>query len=251
MTGAGLAALGQTGAAVANAVGSGIFGSLHAKKAHQRNIAAWKMQNEYNSPRAQMQRLQEAGLNPNLIYEKGSSGQAGSVPSAPVADSPKFEFENPVTAALLAANIKQTNAQTDNLQKTLNILQQKLSQEEIKTNFLDNERSWQLQFGWDKHFDETRKRQAEADIAVERARNIVDLMTAELMNARSKYDGQELRNEYQRILNYWADIGVSPSSSWQDKMWAEYMHKAQPQIDEMRNHVYSIIRGFIPGLNKK
>lgn len=35
-------------------------------------LADWNMQNEYNSPNAQMKRYKEAGLNPNLIY-----GQAG------------------------------------------------------------------------------------------------------------------------------------------------------------------------------
>lgn len=38
-------------------------------------LADWTMQNEYNSPRAQMQRYQEAGLNPNLIYGQSNTAQ--------------------------------------------------------------------------------------------------------------------------------------------------------------------------------
>ena len=44
------------------------------------------MQNEYNTPANQMKRLQDAGLNPNLIYGSGSAntGIAGGVaPSKP------------------------------------------------------------------------------------------------------------------------------------------------------------------------
>lgn len=43
----------------------------------------WQMQNEYNTPLAQMQRFKEAGLNPNLIY--GQTNMAGSIgtPTAP------------------------------------------------------------------------------------------------------------------------------------------------------------------------
>lgn len=38
-------------------------------------------QNLYNSPAQQMQRYQDAGLNPNLIYGQGSNGNQSSVPS--------------------------------------------------------------------------------------------------------------------------------------------------------------------------
>lgn len=36
------------------------------------NIEQWNRENEYNSPEAQMQRLKQAGLNPNLAYENGT-----------------------------------------------------------------------------------------------------------------------------------------------------------------------------------
>lgn len=41
------------------------------------SIADWHMQNEYNSPAAQMQRFKDAGLNPNLIY--GQTNDAGPI----------------------------------------------------------------------------------------------------------------------------------------------------------------------------
>jgi ribosomal protein L15 len=34
------------------------------------NLTNWQMQNEYNSPQQQMQRLKNAGLNPNMLYDK-------------------------------------------------------------------------------------------------------------------------------------------------------------------------------------
>lgn len=49
------------------------------KLQNQYNVDNWKMQNEYNTPAAQMLRYAEAGLNPNLIY--GQSNLAGSVGS--------------------------------------------------------------------------------------------------------------------------------------------------------------------------
>lgn len=46
------------------------------------NLQMWNMQNAYNSPVNQMSRYQAAGLNPNLIYGQGNSGNASSAPSA-------------------------------------------------------------------------------------------------------------------------------------------------------------------------
>jgi hypothetical protein len=48
------------------------------EKQNEYNLQLWNMQNEYNSPAAQMQRFKEAGLNPHLIYGRGSSGLAGA-----------------------------------------------------------------------------------------------------------------------------------------------------------------------------
>ena len=50
-------------------------------KAWNRSIEMWNMQNQYNSPTAQMSRLRQAGLNPNLVYGSGVTGNnAGSAP---------------------------------------------------------------------------------------------------------------------------------------------------------------------------
>lgn len=42
------------------------------KEAFNQNLKMWNMQNAYNDPVAQMQRLQNAGLNPNLVYGGGN-----------------------------------------------------------------------------------------------------------------------------------------------------------------------------------
>ena len=46
----------------------------------EHQLDMWRLQNEYNTPAARMQRLREAGLNPNLAAGQGSAGGiAGSV----------------------------------------------------------------------------------------------------------------------------------------------------------------------------
>lgn len=52
------------------------------QRQYQDNVKFWQMQNAYNDPSAQMQRLKAAGLNPAMIYGgqgAGAAGQAGDV----------------------------------------------------------------------------------------------------------------------------------------------------------------------------
>lgn len=46
---------------------------------NKRDIEFWNMQNAYNDPLAQMQRLDNAGLNPHLVYGNGADTQAGPI----------------------------------------------------------------------------------------------------------------------------------------------------------------------------
>lgn len=55
-----------------------------AKEARDHDVRMWQMQNEYNTPAMQMQRLKEAGLNPNLMYGQGNTGNASSPQKAPI-----------------------------------------------------------------------------------------------------------------------------------------------------------------------
>lgn len=91
-------------------------------KQFQDNIKFWNMQNDYNSPEQQMQRLKAANLNPALMYGgSGNSGQAGSI-STP--DVQQAQFRSPdwgsagigamqAVASIYDLDIKQ--AQLDNL----------------------------------------------------------------------------------------------------------------------------------------
>lgn len=52
-----------------------------AKYKYEKDLEQWNRENAYNTPTAQMQRYADAGLNPNLMYGNGSSGNASSSPS--------------------------------------------------------------------------------------------------------------------------------------------------------------------------
>jgi hypothetical protein len=73
LIGAGISALSAGGTAAATGAQnrkSRAFSREMYQQQKQDNIQFWNMQNEYNSPTAQMARLKGAGLNPNMLYDK-------------------------------------------------------------------------------------------------------------------------------------------------------------------------------------
>ena len=121
-------------------LGSSLLGNRGAKRrqqlADQQNIKFWNMQNAYNTPKAQMGRLQDAGLNPNLIYgSNANTGTAGSV--SPSKASP-YNVQNPVPSAiqsaLVGAQIRNLNSISDknNAETLLKGTQNVKSTQEIK-----------------------------------------------------------------------------------------------------------------------
>lgn len=98
---------------------TGLISQAFYKKNLERQVSAQKelidYQNEYNSPSAQMERLAEAGLNPNLVY--GSAAPAGTSgnASAPAGHSPSYDTLDVSQAMLAMQQMKQVNS-TMNLQ---------------------------------------------------------------------------------------------------------------------------------------
>lgn len=106
------------------------------EKAYARSVEMWNMQNQYNSPTAQMSRLRQAGLNPNLVYGSGVTGNsAGSVPQYQPAKIQRATMEpyrgwnlglSDATSMYMA--MRQNKAQVDNMEA-----QNKLIKEQART----------------------------------------------------------------------------------------------------------------------
>lgn len=116
----------SSAAGTGNSIGSAITSSWNQKKTNEfnREMAEyaweqerdmWNKQNEYNSPQAQMQRLIEAGLNPNLIY--GSSANTGNATTIPKYQRPQLKagatFPNLDNAILNLVGVEKISAETD------------------------------------------------------------------------------------------------------------------------------------------
>ena len=104
-------------AGVLGSVGSSLISNRGVKRrqqlADQQNIKFWNMQNAYNTPKQQMSRLKDAGLNPNLIYgSNANTGVAGSV--SPSKASP-YNVQNPVPSMMQTALIGSQIANLDSV----------------------------------------------------------------------------------------------------------------------------------------
>lgn len=106
------------------------------EKAYARSVEMWNMQNRYNSPTAQMSRLRQAGLNPNLVYGSGVTGNsAGSAPQYQPAKIQRATMEpyrgwnlGLSDAASMYMAMRQNKAQVENMEA-----QNKLIKEQART----------------------------------------------------------------------------------------------------------------------
>ena len=89
--------------------------AMYGYSEERRNL---KYMNQYNSPAAQMQRFQEAGLNKNLMYGQGTSGEQKVLPkyNAPNTQAPQLGSMDIMGPIAQAANVKVQNAQAGLIQ---------------------------------------------------------------------------------------------------------------------------------------
>lgn len=120
-------------------IGNRRFTEKMYNRQRQDALSDWQMQNEYNSPKAQMQRYSEAGLNPNLIY-----GQMSNSPTVRSSDYKQYNAQAPqfgnVTGKFM--DLKIQNQQLDNLVKQNELIQAQAN----KTNVEARSKEWQLDY---------------------------------------------------------------------------------------------------------
>ena len=149
-----------------------------AATAYQRSIDMWNMNNAYNDPSAQMERLKQAGLNPNLVYGGGATTTA-SAPSAPQASSAtpqRFQGVDALPVISAYMDVKMKQAQADLIEEQKNNVIQRTA----------NERTDNLLKTLDLDYFGTRNR-----------RSLVELNNIEQYQSNA----MELANERQRLQN--------------------------------------------------
>jgi hypothetical protein len=98
---------------------SGVYGNQarrrEADRAFNRSKQMFDYQNKYNTPARQMERLKRAGLNPALMYGKGTTGNAEGYTQQAPAQQLNVAGAKSLDTALMFAQIEKTKAETGNL----------------------------------------------------------------------------------------------------------------------------------------
>lgn len=91
----------------------------------QKNQEMWTRANEYNTPKEQMARFSAAGLNPNLAYSQGNSGNTAT--NLPKYQAPQANFNyKPLNLAPVLGmyqDFTMRQAQTDNLREQRKVIE--------------------------------------------------------------------------------------------------------------------------------
>jgi len=162
------------------------FAEQQRQAQYRDQLDFWQRNNEYNHPSAQMARLREGGLNPHLVYGKGTvAGNTSSAP--PVPQQAKWQGTAPTinTQPILATldaftNIKQKNVQTSNFREQNTLLKQE--QELRKIGIL--------------------QKQLDYDMSVDQRKAITEKVLMELDKMRTdiQYTEQKISSDMSRAL---------------------------------------------------
>lgn len=100
----------------------------------------WRIQNKYNHPTQQMQRLKEAGLNPHLIYGTGSAATTAAPARSSSVSTPNFQPPqhnidfSPMNNMLESfTDLQMKQQQTDNLKKQAELLTAERANKDMDT----------------------------------------------------------------------------------------------------------------------
>lgn len=117
------------------------WNAKQASQANKWNMEQWQRENEYNAPAQQMQRLEAAGLNPNLMYSQGNVGTASKLTSNVAPSTAPARTESSLShfaGTIVPAISMYQDMQNKQAQLTIQQKQANLIDEEIAGKSLDN-----------------------------------------------------------------------------------------------------------------
>lgn len=226
-------------------------------KQNQQQIDFWKMNNEYNTPFAQRARLEQAGLNPDLMYGGSGSVTPSQMPGAAAGSAPNVDYGDTSGAFAngirLAQQASLIDAQVSKIEAENKLLaEQALSQTEQRElwkaqatdawmraehqgiynrhadtrYFLENEtRSLKnTLLGADVNSYETRLRLDQQRVANDNMRAKVQVLQLGLNEKKLKADMEKIRAEVSEIMSRTKVNDVQQRKLVAEALEAEYLN---------------------------
>lgn len=230
------------GFSVANKMVDSVFNEHAANKAfsrqkallqmqNQMNIDNWRMNNAYNTPERQKERLMAAGLNPDMMY--GQQGIAGSfappsgasAPSAPMAPMGTTDSASAVNAI---ANAKLAGAQTAG-------------------QLLENDWIGQINAA------KIKQMLASAGLSNEQIKLVqpqieqMQASAAQMRSAAAVSDKQIEMMDWQKFMDFWKESNVSRQVSAQITRWAHENRLTDAQASQVEQMTPELIKQVMLG----
>jgi hypothetical protein len=221
-------------AAAAPVVGS-IFGNIGRKKREREA-------REYNSPMAQMARLQEAGLNPNLIYGSSPSGAAGT------GQAPDYEMKVGSQDILNSQTLRQITAQTQNIQAQTRLADMNAAavaermpalqaeSENAARKILSGIEQTEAQTGL--IAAQTRSALVDANIKTETQQQQIKRLINDSELSNENLKGKQLQNAYDNMRNDLMKLGISPN----DRVWIKALGMLLPSLKDRLPSIFDLIK---------
>lgn len=217
-----------------------VAGEAYAsKKANQRAVQWWERQNEYNHPTQARKRLQEAGLNPNLVYGNGVSGASGS--AGDIGRPDKLDTSKAGEGLERVMNAKQRKAQTD-------LLQQQIETEAERKRLVANQADSAFYDAANKNFSDLtnpivqntldgmkwKNENLRIDSQLKTIdREIKDTTKAQKVKdifwraeqAQKNYEGRQLQNQLLQLQKEYLGMGLDRNAPWYAKLLMSLIQK--------------------------
>lgn len=193
-------AVGTAGSATSTAIGNSRKARL-AEYAHQQDINQWNRQNAYNHPAMQMERLKNAGLNPNLVYGSGSvtGNVSGQLPKYSAPGHQKVETPTGTDVLGMYSKQEMLPLQKNQAEATIENTLQEAENKRVNAVYL-------------KHKAE--KEGINAEYQREMNENSLQSQQEDIRLKQNRIKGVKLSNKHQKELNrLLIDEGINPNDA--------------------------------------
>lgn len=129
------------------AIGNAITGGASARKQYQYQsklmdkqnnfaLSMYNMDNRWNSPVMQRARLEQADLNPNLMYPGGIQNTSSGAPGSASGQAPRVDYGKPSDAISNVMQSALVNAQTDKMNEETRLAAERAESEAISRELM-------------------------------------------------------------------------------------------------------------------
>ena len=227
-----------------SAIGNAITGGASARKQYQYQsklmdkqnnfaLSMYNMDNRYNSPVMQRARLEEAGLNPNLMYGNGGIQNTSSgAPGSASGQSPHVDYGKPSDAISNVMQYALVNAQADKLNQESQLLAERAESEATSRELMKaNARlaaSRSLGQDIDNRFAEDRRWLENEALEYSNSLKKMDLQSYQY---RLGLEARRVANDNMRVKNQVLQLGLN------EKKLAADLSKIRAEVSEIMSRI--------------